>query len=337
MGQALFRTGVRILEATVAISTNRKALFPLLPPPLEVKSLLTDFRDIVAIPHSASADGRILVMENPRIKPQFSLLGTRAVFQGPWRDLSARASDLRFSLWGNQGFLYRFVLCLLELKHQIYSLHACALYQEKRNRLFVVAGGAGSGKTVYLLSGIEHGLALFSTETVHFRQTKGGYHWFKGSLVDNVRLGTLRHHFPRFLPKSGGRTPAAEWQEKFALDLSSFQYPADSLVNPDVIVLFPRIEEGWVDFGLYPVKDHRTAAKALFDNISEKISQSVVLYDRLPLPGLDRLDLTELRWRAAQRLSQDRRTVLCASVLSDPLHCWGNLLEQEFPQRSPKW
>jgi hypothetical protein len=331
MGQALFKIGIRILEARVAVSANRMALLPLLPPPLEVKSLLTDFKDIVAVLHSTSADGRILVLENPRLKPRFRLSGTRAVFQGPWRDLSARASDLRFSLWGNQGFLYRFVLYLLELKHQIYSLHACALYQEKRNRLFVVAGGAGSGKTVYLLSGLEHGLALFSTETVHFRRAKGGFHWFKGSLVDNVRLGTLRHHFPRFLPKTSELAPAAEWQEKTALDLSAFQFPADKLVNPEVIVLFPRVEEGWVDFGLYPVMDHRKAAKALFDNISEKISQSVVLYDRLPLPGLDRPELAELRWRTALRLSQSRQTVLCASVLSDPLHCWGDLLEQEFP------
>ncbi len=334
MGQALFKTAVRILEATVAISTNRKALLPLLPPPLEVKSLLTDFKDIVAIPHSTSADGRILVMENSRVKPQLSLIGTRAVFQGPWSDLSARASDLRFSLWGNQGFLYRFVLYLLELKHRIYSLHACALYRKERNRLFVVVGGAGSGKTVYLLSGLEHGLRLFSTETVHFRRTRAGFHWFKGSLVDNVRLGTLRHHFPRFLPNSVESTPADEWREKIALDLSALQHPTDRLVDPEVFVLFPRVEEGWGSFGLFPFDDHRKAAKALFDNISEKISQSFVLYDRLPHPGLDRPELAELRWRAALQLTQAQRTILCASVLSDPLHCWGNLLEREYPQRS---
>jgi hypothetical protein len=331
MAQALFKTRLRILEATVAISTNRKALLPRLPPPLEVKSLLTDFHDIVVVPSSASADGRLLVLEDARIRPQCTLSETRALFRGPWLDLSAKASDLRFSLWGNQGFLYRFVLLLLELKHRIFSLHACALYQENRNRLFVVAGGAGSGKTVYLLSGLEHGLALFSTETVHFRQAQNGFHWFKGSLVDNVRLGTLRHHFPRFHPETVEPASPAEWQEKMAVDLSAFQSSADELVAPEVIVIFPRVEEGWLSFGFYPFEDSRKAAKALFDNISEKISQSVVLYDRLSLPGLDRPRLAEARWQVALKLSQSPQTLLCASALSDPLHCWGDLLEQEFP------
>ena len=330
MSEMVFRTGVRILEATVALAGNRKSLLPYLPPPLEVKSLLTDFRAVDRIPYSSRADGRITVRDRPGVRPSYHLSGTRAVFNGPFVELTRKASDLRFSLWGNQGFLYRFTLMLLELKHGIFSLHACALYQPQRHRLFVVAGGAGSGKTVFLLSGLERRMALFSTETVHFRKVRGRFHWFKGSLVDNVRIGTLRRHFPGFLPGASGGSSGTEWQTKIALDLSSFGWPGDRLVEPETVILFPRIEEGREEFIISPFHDYRQTAKSLFDNVTEKIAESVVLYDRLPVLGLDRTDLAQERWRTGEALARNSNTVFCASVLASPRCCWGDLLDREF-------
>jgi hypothetical protein len=330
MSETVFQTGVRILEATVALASNRKSLLPCLPPPLEVKSLLTDFRAVERIPYSSGADGRITVWDRPGGRPSYRLSGTQAHFSGPFAGLARRASDLRFSFWGNQGFLYRFTLMLLELKHGIFNLHACALYQPQRHRLFIIAGGAGSGKTVFLLSGLKRGLALFSTETVHFRKVRGRFHWFQGSLVDNVRIGTLRRHFPGFLPNVSGGSPETEWQTKTALDLSSFRWPGDSLVGPETVILFPRIEEGREEFIISPFHDHRQTAKVLFDNATEKISESVVLYDRLVVLGLDRADLAEERWRVGDALARNPRTVYSASVLASPRCCWGDLLDREF-------
>jgi hypothetical protein len=330
MSETVFRTGVRILEATVALASNRESLLPCLPPPLEVKSLLTDFLAVDRMAYSSSSDGRITVRDIPGVGPSYRLSGTKAVFNGPFRELTRRASDLRFSLWGNQGFLYRFTLVLLELRHRIFSLHACALYQPQRHRLFIVAGGAGSGKTVFLLSGLERRMALFSTETVHLRRVRGRFHWFKGPLVDNVRIGTLRCHFPRFLPGAMDSGAAKDWQTKTALDLSSFGWPGDRLIEPEAVILFPRIEEGRREFFLSPFHDHRLTAKALFDNASQKIAESVVLYDRLPILGLDRTELAGERWRAAEALARNRNTVFCASVLASPGCCWGDLLDREF-------
>lgn len=334
MSETVFRTGVRILEATVALASNRRSLLPCLPPPLEVKSLLTDFRAVESIPFSSRADGRITVTDTPGGRASYRLSGNKADFRGPFIGLARRASDLRYSFWGNQGFLYRFALMLLELKHRIFSLHACALYQPQRHRLFIVAGGAGSGKTVFLLSGLERKLALFSTETVHFRKVGGGFHWFKGSLVDNVRIGTLRLHFPGFLQGLSSGRPETEWQTKIALDLSSFGWPGDRVVDPEAVILFPRVEEGRQEFIISPCHDHRQTAKALFDNATEKIAESVVLYDRLPVLGLDRADLAEERWRTGNALARNPRTIFCASVLANPRCCWGDLLDREFLRRS---
>jgi len=331
--QSEYRLGVRVLKAMVAITSNRKSLLPDLPPPLEVRSLHTDFREVERVPFPVEADGSIRVVENPAAIPTCRIAGTRAVIEGPLTALTRRASDPRLSLWGNLGFLYRFVLFLLEKRHHIYNLHACALYQPAGHRLFVIAGGPGSGKTVYLLSGLERGLALFSTETVHFRQEGRHFRWFMGSLVDNVRVGTLRHHFPKFLRPDIEVPREEEWREKRVIDLSSYRWREDSLVDPELFILFPRVEKGCQSFLMHPFSDYRETAKSLFANISEKLAETVILYDRIPLPGMDREQLAEARWTACQDLSRHRTAAFCGAVFSGPRHCWGDFLESGFRKR----
>ena len=328
-----FRLGVRVVEATVALRSNRASLLPVLPPPLEVHSLLTDFHEVERIPYSSRADGIIRLLEAPGIPPRCRVSGTRALWEGPLSSLGRRASDPRFSLWGNLGFLYRFVHLLLEKKHRIANLHACALYEPSRHRLFVVIGGAGSGKTVYLLSGLERGLRLFSTETVHFRLEDRSVRWFMGSLADNVRLGTLRRDFPRFLPDAEGEPRDDDWSRKIAIDLSSYRSAEETLTDPDVVLLFPRVEEGFGTFILRPLLDGRAVAQYLFSNASEKLSQTTILYDRIPVPGFDSADLAEKRRVACRDLARHRTCAFSGSVLSGPRECWGDLLKRNFLKR----
>jgi len=328
----VYKKGLKVLRATIAISSNRKDILPSLPFPLGVQSLLTDFKDVEEIPYSPQADGSISIQDVPEERPRYQLSGTKVVFKGGFAKLARRASDPRFSFWGNQGFLYRFTLFLLEKEHLIYSLHACALHQAENNRLFIIAGGAGSGKTVFLLSGLEQGLTLFSTETVHFKKEGRRFRWFMGSLVDNVRVGTLRHHFPRFLD-SLSLSSECEWQEKVAVDLSRYRSPQESLVDPEIVILFPRIEEGRGVLVLGPVRDPKKTAKALFDNISLKRSETFLLYDRLPVLGLDRPELAKARLESSLGLAGHKNTVFCATVLAGPRQCWGGLLEPDFQFR----
>ena len=322
----MYKAGIKILEAKIGIESNREELLFHLPLKTEVKSLLTDFKDVESIPYSADLDGYISVEESME-DPSFEFSGEKARFRGPFLKLTREASDLRFSLWGNQGFLYRYALYLLERKHRIYNFHACALYQEKKDQMFVVIGGAGSGKTVYLLSGLAKGLKLFSTETVHFRIEKDAISWFMGSLVDNVRLGTLMYNFPRFLPKIETQEAGEEWQKKIALDLSPYKTDFEELKTPrSVVILFPRIEEGRQGFLLNLIEDRRKAAKALFDNISQKIAENVILYDKIPVLGFDESQMALARLKYASQLVQHKTITKIASVLSNPDDCWGDLL-----------
>ncbi len=321
------RTAVKILKARIGIESNAEDLLPSFPLTLEVKSLLTDFMDVEQIPYSENLDGHISIHESDdTLSCEF--LGDRVIFKGPIRKLFREASDLRFSLWGNQGFLYRYSLYLLEKKHRIYNLHACALYSQEKDHLYVVIGGAGSGKTVYLLSGLIKGLRLFSTETVHFRIDKNTISWFMGSLVDNVRLGTLMHNFPQFLRYIDTQETDDEWQKKIALDLSSYKNDSEKLTNPSAVtILFPRIEEGRKGFILRSITDKRKAVKALFDNVTQKLSETVILYDRLPVLGFDEENMAQKRLFTAGQLVQHRSVIQTSSVLSNPDECWGKLLD----------
>ncbi len=325
------RTGLRILNATVGVEADSPRLLPQFPLKVEVPSLLTDFRNVLAVPYGRGFDGTIVLEQTPSSGWLYRRAGRTARFRGPLLAAERKASDLRYGLWGNQGFLYRFVLFLLELRHAVFSFHAAGLYDERRHTLYVVAGGAGSGKTVYLLSGLTRGLGLFSTETVHFRFEKRGVAWFKGSLVDNVRLGTLIQDFPQFCPPDVARLTGDEiWRKKIALDLGRHQSVQDILSSPDIVLIFPRIEAGRPGFVATPMDDRRTSAKAVFDNISQKVAETFVLYDALAIPGFDSSGLAAARWHAAVSLIAHPATRTAVAVLSNPAQCWGDLTESQM-------
>ncbi|HEX9902523.1 MAG TPA: hypothetical protein VGB72_06640 [Acidobacteriota bacterium] len=324
----MHRIGLKVLQATVGVESNTPALLPRLPFPLEVKSLLTDFHKVEEIAYSPQLDGQIILKDSSDTEPACLYTPEQVHLRGPLLDLERGASDLRYSLWGNQGFLYRYILFLLERRHGIFSLHACAVLDERRRRLYVVAGGAGSGKTVYLLSGLERGLKLFSTETVHYACQAGSLFWFMGSLVDNIRLGNLVRDFPRFKPAETPALGADLWQKKIAVDLSAYKAADETLHDPEVVILFPRIEEGWPESRMTSISDKRKATHLLFENISQKIAETVVLYDRLVLPGLDEESLARRRLEMARILASHSTVGRLANVLSDPAHCWGGLLDE---------
>ena len=324
----MYKAGIKILEARIGIESNREELLLQFPLKTEVKSLLTDFKEVESIPYSTDLDGYILVEESEE-GPSFEFSAEQARFKGSFLKLTREASDLRFSLWGNQGFLYRYALYLMEKKHGIYNFHACALYHEKKDYLYVIIGGAGTGKTVYLLSGLSKGLKLFSTETVHFQRDRDNISWFMGSLVDNIRFGTLKHHFPQFLPDMKAPKVEEEWNKKIALDLSSHKTGFEKFTNPSgIVILFPRIEEGREGFLLTPIEDKRKASKALFDNISQKLAETMILYDCVPILGLDEKEMASKRIKEINALVQHRTIVEMATILSNPYECWGALLEK---------
>ena len=323
-----YNSALKIGPVKVGICTNHPSHIPDFNTKVEVKSLLTDFHSIETIPYSPDMDGFIHILESQE-PPQFRFSGNTIKIQGPLLELADKASDLRYSLWGNLGLLYHFVLFLFEACHSVFSFHACALYAPDSKDFYVVAGGAGSGKTVYLLNGLLQGLKLVSTETVHLDLSKQETNWLMGSLFDNIRLGTLKYDFPQFMPDIELPPKDRIWQKKIALDLSDYKYEPEVIPQAASIrLLFPHIEHGRSEFLLTPITDSIQSAKLLFDNISEKLAQSFVLYDRIAVPGFDTPASAQKRLNALHRFVRDPHIELIASVLADPQHCWGNLLSK---------
>ncbi len=77
---------------------------------------------------------------------------------------------------------------------------------------------------------------------------------------------------------------------------------------------------------MYPIEDERKAAKALFDNISQKISDNVILYDKISVLGFDEKEMALTRLKRVNQLVCHKTITKIASVLSNPDDCWGDLL-----------
>ena len=323
-----YTSALQIGPVQVGITSSHPDHIPHFPGKIEVKSLLTDFLRVEDIPFSEGLDGYIHIEEVEEL-PRCRFSDGRITLRGPILELAEKASDARYSLWGNQGLLYRYTLFLMETCHHFYNFHACALYAPDERALFVVAGGAGSGKTVYLLSGLSQGLRLFSTETVHLELQGEESVWHMGSLVDNIRLGTLKHDFPEFLPETPLPPPDRIWQEKAAIDLTRYRTQDETIRAPtSILLLFPHIEMGRKEFTLNRIGDKERAAKQLFDNASEKLAESFVLYDTIAVPGFDNPAAAQLRLDAMRQFVNNPRIRMIASILADPQHCWGDILQQ---------
>jgi len=191
---------------------------------------------------------------------------------------------------------------------------------DDKGDLWLILGGAGAGKTVFLLEGLTRGWTIFSTEMTHVRLTDGGYEVYKGSLFDNIRLGTLLYDFPGVIERLGLALPESgdPWGTKIALDLGHAETPADVLLSPSLRIVHPKVESGRDRAIVGRLERRETLVKLLFDNATEKHGGTVLLYDRLPLPSLDTPELMVRRLAAMEALCaratiKSARTTLCGA------------------------
>ena len=200
----LHRRAIRIVHARLGLVSNNRDLltrseyFTDRVP----QSLLTDYHRVDDVPWDGApsgVDAEIRIVDAPGLAPAIALEPDRVLAVGDWTALEAANSDRRYSLFGNLGFVFRYVIHALERHHDTWSFHASAMVDDKGD-LWLIPGGAGAGKTVFLLEGLARGWTIFSTEMTHVRLTAGGYEFYKGSLFDNIRLG----HAPLRLSRRPG-------------------------------------------------------------------------------------------------------------------------------------
>jgi hypothetical protein len=136
------------------------------------------------------------------------------------------------------------------------------------------------------------------------------------------------HDFPRFLPAGDIPDKQTQWQNKVAIDLSVFCTQKETIKNPQAVhILFPRIEKGFERSLWNPINDNRKVGKFLFDNITQKLAETTLLYDKLTVLGLDRRTLANARLQAVKELVGHQTVAEITTVLSNPKNCWGNILK----------
>lgn len=309
---------VGLLEARIAIvSNNADMIFDrryFTDPVME--SLVTDYRRVDELPLESGYDARILALDQPQLQPGIAADACGVTAVAPFSKWEAASRDRRFTLFGNQGLLYRFALRVLEERYQISSFHANAVYSSERNELVIAMGGGNSGKSPVLLAAVSNGYEVFATELVHVRVHKGNVEFFKGSVVDNIRVGNLLYDFPELI--STIRVPDGAldpWELKIPVDFTAWEAKPAILSNARFRIIVPKVEAGRVPSIRVPLRG-AGLAKVLFDNASEKIGTSFTMYDRLASSGFDDAHLAAARYLRMQALAASHDLVNAESVIA---------------------
>ena len=321
----MYKRAVKIVEARMGIISNNEKLVtePRYFEGQVMESLLTNIHSIEPIPFTEDLDSYFVVIDDPKVQPQVKVTGKVCTATGDFTRYEKECSDNRYSLFGNLGLFFKYLLATLERYHNIYSFHASSMYSPSRNTLLLVVGGAGAGKTVFLLKGLEDDWRIFSTEMTHFRFTGKGYEFYMGSLYDNIRLGNLIYDFPQAKDKLKIEMPPGVtdvWGHKIAIDMGHIAAERRYL-NPRVTVVDARIESGRETPIIKTVTRKEKIVKILFDNATEKLGPTLVFYDVIPVESFDTPELMRRRLKVMTRLVEEVKLNPVKSVLAGAKNC----------------
>ena len=320
----MYKRAVRIAQARIGIVSNNEKLItePRYFEGQILESLLTDIHSIHPIPYSEDLDAFFIAMDDPKVEPQVRVTEKILFATGDFTRYERDCSDNRYSLFGNLGLFFKYLLVTLERCHRVYSFHASSMFSPSRNTLLLVVGGAGAGKTVFLLKGLEDDWQIFSTEMTHFRFTDQGYEFYMGSLFDNIRLGTLIYDFPDANKKLKVEMPKVPdiWGHKIAIDMGHIAAQPKYL-NPRVTVVDAKIESGRDVPVIQTITRKEKIVKLLFDNATEKFGSPVILYDVIPVDSLDTSELMKRRLQTMTRFVEEVTLNPVKSVLAGAKNC----------------
>lgn len=321
----IHRRGIRVIEAKIALISNNKELIyksEYFSDKIQ-QSLLTDFHSIKDIELDSVIDSEVYIIDQFKGGPEIILSGDNVYAIGDFSRLEKEVLDRRYTLFGNTGFLYRYIIVCLEKYHDIYSFHASAIYDESNNELYIIVGGAGAGKTCYLLSAIEKGWKIFSTEMTHFRLEERGCVFFKGSLFDNVRVGNFIFDYPSSAKILGLKLPDVKdiWGTKIAVDMKGVQVEEDELKNPKIRIIYPKVEAGRDRAIITDISQRKRLIRILFENATEKSGTTVLLYETLPMPSLDSFDLMIKRVKTMEKFIDSMDIISAENILCGPKNC----------------
>jgi hypothetical protein len=324
----MFTRAVKILHARIGILSNNEVLInePRYFEGQVMESLLTNIHSIEKIPYTDDLDAYLTVIDDANIYPEVRVTDHLITAAGDFSRYEKECSDNRYSLFGNLGLLFKIMLMTLERRYNTWTFHASSMYSPSRNTLLLVVGGAGAGKTVFLLKGLEDDWRIFSTEMTHVEFSPEGPIFYMGSLYDNIRVGNLIYDFPKAKDRLEVKLPdvADVWGHKIAIDMRHIA-AQPKYVNPQIQIIDAKIESGRDKPIVKTVTRKEKIVKILFDNATEKFGNTVVLYDKIPVMSLDTPELSRRRLQAMTRLVEVGKLSPVKSVLAGAKNCMEGL------------
>jgi hypothetical protein len=297
--------GLRILGLTYGLGSNNGDLVynPEFFEPGQIQSQVTNWCQIEDVPYGPGLDAHCYFLDDDTHPLEIAVGERELLVRGDLGRLEREGRDRRWSLLGNLGLFFRYALTVQE-RQGIYSLHASAIYRPEADELLVIVGKAGAGKTVYLLEALVRGYQIFSTEMTYLRLRPEGVTFYRGALMDNIRVGNFKYDYPEAAERLGLTLPETDdpWQAKISVSMHAATTERTELVNPRLSFLFPRIEAGRDQAILNDVARPRTLIRLLFESASEKLGSTTLLYEELPVAGLDSPGLAQARWEAVAQL-----------------------------------
>jgi len=333
-GDGLYSRGFSLLGMTVTLKANRCELLSddeyFLGKGARLHSLLSNFCKLKEIPPEAGSDLTFSLIDSPASPFGFSQSAQgKYLITGPIMDYESASKNKRACIFGNMGLFSKILVRELECKG-VYSIHSTSFYDRKNNRLYIVMGGSGSGKSTVLLKAISlGGIEVFGTELTHFSITGGRTKMHKGSLWQNCRMGNLVFDFPELLPRFGLQTPAGDpWHTYESVSLMDMQVGEDDFDSVPLVLVMPRIEGERRNASVRPVPA-TSVLGALFQNLSDKVSPPTLLWGKYFVPSIDTPERQTARMEAARNFLGEAPIVGCRSVLSSPQTCLNGIFPLE--------
>jgi hypothetical protein len=323
MNTELYKRAVGCLDAKIGIVSNNNELIrdKRYFESDKLESLLTNVHQLPEVSYQ-NTDADVIVVDDPQLKPYVSVSERTCVCAGDFSRWERDCKDIRYSVFGNLGLFFRYTLASLERFHGIYSFHASSLFIPQSNTVLLIVGGAGAGKTVYLLKGVVEGWKILSTEMTHLRITGDGYEFLKGSLYDNVRVGSLVYDFPEAIEKLGLEIPEVDdvWGHKATIDLRPLE--ADDVYrNPRVQIINARIESDRTKADVSVMKERDKVVWTLYQNASEKLAPPWLMYERVPVNGCDDDNLARARLETMRKFLDIADMAPVKSILAGVKNC----------------
>jgi hypothetical protein len=269
-------------------------------------------------------DSYCFFLDDPTLQYEVKKSDHELYIQGDLSRLEREGEDKRWSLLGNIGAWFRFALAVQE-KHGIFSLHASSIYKPKEEELLIIVGKAGAGKTVYLLESLLRSYQIFSTEMTYFQLTPEGIVFYRGALMDNIRVGCFQYDFPEAGDLLGLSLPEVDhpWDAKISVSMHSATTERATLLNPKVSIIFPHIDSGIEQAVVRDISSPRTLTRMLFESACEKIGSTMLLCEELPVVGFDTPSLAKARWEAVAELVAARQWEIkqARTILACPKSC----------------